>query len=65
MAHGVTLLMRNIRRPAPIVIARHVGAPRRVRRSRRSEWKGSYVTNYPYVNPARDARPGRRIRSDS
>lgn len=62
MASGKTLLMRNIRRPAPIVIQRHVGAPRRVRRDRKLPWKGSFVRNEPYVDPARDRRPGRKLR---
>lgn len=64
MPHGKTLLMRNIRKPAPTVIQRHVGAPRWVRRNPRllAEWKRSFVRNEPYVDPARDERPGRRLR---
>lgn len=53
MASGKT--MRNIRRPAPTVIHRHVGAPRWVRRNRKlvAQWKGSYVENVPYVSEDR------------
>lgn len=67
MAYGKTLLMRNIRRSAPIVVHRHVGAPRRVRRNLRlrSVWKGSYMTNDPYIDPARDRRPGRKVRGEA
>lgn len=63
MAHGKTLLMRNIRMPAPIVIHRHVGAPRRVRRDDRLvlAWKGSFMENDPYIDPARDGRKGRHL----
>jgi len=63
MAHGKTLLMRNIQPSNPIMIHRHVGAPRRVRRHRKLlGWTGSFVHNEPYVDPARDRRPGRRLR---
>lgn len=67
MAHGKTLAMRNIRTPAPIYLQRHVGAPRTVRRSKRLllGWKGSFMDNVPYVDPARDLRPGRHLRSES
>lgn len=64
MASGKTLLMRNIRISAPVVVHRHVGAPRRERRHGLKGWKGSLLTNEPYVYPARDLRPGRKLRGD-
>lgn len=62
MASGKTLLMRNIRRPAPAVIHRHIGVPRWVRRNRRllAEWKGSYVENVPYVSNDRHLKKERQ-----
>ena len=65
MASGKTLLMRNIRKPAPIVLHRNIGAPRAVRRSRKGllGWKGALVPNETYVYPARDQRKGRKLRS--
>lgn len=64
MASGKSLLLRAIHRPAPLVVHRHVGAPRRVRRNRRlrTAWTGAFVTNVPYVDPARDERDGRKLR---
>lgn len=66
MAHGKTLLMRAIRRPGPQYIHRHVGAPRWVRRNKRSvaDWNGSYIDNQPYVTGSRDLRKGRKLRGD-
>lgn len=66
MGHGVTNLMRNIRMPAPVVVHRHVGAPRWVRRSRKGlmAWKGSFVANEPYVTGERDLRKDRKLRRD-
>lgn len=67
MAHGKTLLLNNIRMPAPIVIHRHVGAPRRVRRDdhQLTLWRGSFMQNDPYIDPARDERKGRHLREAS
>lgn len=67
MAHGKTLLMRNMRPPIPIIIHRHVGAPRHVRRNKRLllAWKGSFMNNGSYINNARDLRKDRRLRGDS
>jgi hypothetical protein len=64
MGHGKTLLMANIRRPGPVWVHRHVGAPRWVRRNERllAGWKGSFVTNEPYVNRERDQRKGRKLK---
>lgn len=66
MASGKSLEMAAIGKAAPVVVHRHVGAPRSVRRSRKllKEWKRSLVTNIPYEFPARDQRPGRKLRSD-
>lgn len=62
VASGKTLLMRNIRKPPPIVIHRHVGAPRHVRRHKLKLWKGSLMANESYDYPARDQRKGRKLR---
>lgn len=62
VASGKTLLMCHIRTPAPVVIHRHAGAPRRERRRRKLTWKGSFVRNVPYIYPARDQRKGRKLR---
>lgn len=64
MASGKSLELQKIRVPAPVVIHRNVGAPRRVRRTRKllSHWKGALVANQTYVNPARDQRNGRRLK---
>lgn len=65
VASGKTLYMRNIRKPAPQFIHRHVGAPRWVRRNRKllGQWKGSYIENVPHVSADRklkkEARDGR------
>lgn len=66
VASGKTLVLRAILKPAPVVIHRHVGAPRYVRRSRKllRGWKGSYVRNEPYIYPARDLRKGRKLKGD-
>lgn len=65
VAHGKTKLMLNIRKPAPIFVHRHVGAPRWVRRDRRKlqAWKGSFVNNEPYVTGERDLRKGRKLKN--
>jgi hypothetical protein len=62
MAHGKTLDMRAIRKPAPVVIHRHIGMPRWVRRNRKlnNSWTGALVANEPYINGERDLRKGRR-----
>lgn len=63
MAYGKSLQLNYIRRPAPVMIHRNIGAPRRVRRSKRLRlaWKGALVANYPYIDPARDQRKGRKL----
>jgi len=65
MAHGKTLLMRNIRTSSPQYVQRYVGAPRTIRRHRKLLWKGSFLANEPYTNPARDLRKDRKLRSDA
>lgn len=55
MAHGITLKMRNIRKPAPVSIHRH-------RRDDGMAGKLAASPFRPYVNPARDLKPGRRLR---
>ena len=64
MASGKTLEMRAIRVLAPVVVHRNIGAPRWVRRNPRllRQWKGSFLTNESYIYPARDLRPGRKLR---
>lgn len=64
MASGKTLQMRAIRLAPPVVVHRNIGAPRQVRRSRKllGGWKGSFLTNETYTYPARDLRPGRKLR---
>lgn len=55
MAHGVTLRMLNIRGPAVQWIHKHAreGGPK--------SWLNP-TPFVPYVNPARDLKPGRRLR---
>jgi hypothetical protein len=68
MAHGKTLEMRNLPgNPIVTYVHRHVGAPRRVLRSKKlaRTWKGSFVKNVPYTSRARDLRKGRRLRGAS
>lgn len=43
MAHGITLAMREIKKPEPVVV---------------------HNDGTPYVNPARDLKPGRRLRKE-
>lgn len=66
MASGKSLEMAAIGKAAPVVVHRHAGAPRSVRRSRKllKGWKGSFVTNTIYEFPARDQRPGRKLRGE-
>jgi hypothetical protein len=67
--HGVTVAMRNVRRPEPLWIHQHTGKPARDLRHDRDRDTGKVrtwprdlrasSTNVPYVNPARDLKPGR------
>lgn len=66
MAHGKTLLMRNIRRPAPQWVHQHFvpsvffkDGPLPMTRADKKA-----ADLQPYVNPARDLKPGRRLRSE-
>lgn len=61
---GETLRLKNISRRAavrePEVLANHVSPNRAARRDR----PGLPNLNVPYVNPARDLKPGRRLRAE-
>jgi hypothetical protein len=52
MASGKSLDLNGIKKPEPEVVHRHVGAPRAVRRKKKNllAWKGSFLTNEPYIN---------------
>lgn len=71
--HGVTVAMRNIRRPEPEWVVTHEHAPAAQRRKFRTDggkvrtWPGDLREpgrNVPYVNPARDLKPARRLRKE-
>lgn len=57
MAYGITNLMRNIRKPGPQWIHKHE------REGGAKSWLNPKPF-VPYVNPARDLRPGRRLRAE-
>jgi len=69
MPHGKTLLMRNIRKPAPQWIHKHEHKAARDRRHDRDRTTGAVrnwprdlrapAQNTPYVNLARDLKPKR------
>lgn len=64
MAYGKTLLMRNIRKPAKEWIHQHF-VPEVKSTSTAKHWAAKADANLqPYVNPARDLRPGRRLRAE-
>lgn len=66
MAHGITLKMREIRRPAPEVLHEHFvpGVFFQGKQVPMTPAEKKAANLRPYVNPARDKRPGRRLRAE-
>lgn len=63
MAHGKSLLLRNIRKPAPVPVYKHES----VAMADRSNGGLAAVVQAkcePYMNPGRDLKPGRRLRME-
>lgn len=61
MAHGITLTMREIKRPAPEFIVEH--EPDEIEK-RNGRLYSRRVKRTPYINPLRDLKRRARLRKD-